>query len=304
MDSRTLTAAPFRLLDWRIDPARGALTPLAGGEPLRPDARAFQLLLHLAARPGVVISIDELLDEVWAGVVVSPDSVYQAITALRRMLGDDPKAPRYIATVPRQGYRLVATPQPDAVEPVAAAVVEPVAAVSPPPPSTPPTPAPPRPRRQFIAAALGLAAAGAALAVWAPWHAAAPGPLSIAVLPFMDLTDAMDQEPFADGMTEQLIDTLSHRPGWQIPALSRVLPYKGKDVPLAQIGRELGVQQVLEGSVRRSGDTLRVSTRLVRADNGFVAWSSSFDRPAADRLAVQADVATQVDRALGAALSR
>ncbi len=292
MDSRIATAAPFRLLDWRVDPARGLLTPLAGGEPLRPDARALQLLLHLAARPGVVVSIDELLDEVWTGVVVSPDSVYQAIAGLRRALGDDTKEPRYIATVTRQGYRLVATPVPDLeLPPAPAAMAEP--------------PAPPRrSRRGLVLAALGgVIAIAAGLAVLKPWQAAEADARSVAVMPFLDLTDAMDQEPFADGMTEQLIDTLSHRAGWKIPAFSRVLSYKGQDVTLTQLGRELRVRHLLEGSVRRSDNTLRVTARLVRVADGYVVWSSTYDRPASDRLGVQAEVAGEVGKALDQALT-
>lgn len=287
MDSRTLTAAPFRLLDWRVDPARGLLTPLLGGEALRLDARAFQLLLHLARHPGEVASIDELLDEVWAGVVVSPDSVYQAIASLRRALGDDAKEARYIATVPRQGYRLLATPLPDVDVPN----------------TMPPAPASPRWSRRQIAGALGgLAAIVAAAAALQSWQHPAADAYSVAVMPFLDLTDAMDQEPFADGMTEQIIDTLSHRPGWKIPALSRVFSYKGKETTLTQLGRELRVQHVLEGSVRRSDNTLRVSARLVRVDDGYVVWSSTYDRPGADRLAVQAEVAAAVGQAVGRAL--
>lgn len=295
MDSRIATAAPFRLLDWRIDPSRGLLTPLAGGEPLRLDARALQLLLHLAARPGVVVSIDELLDEVWAGVVVSPDSVYQAVAGLRRALGDDTREPRYIATVTRQGYRLVATPQPDVD---AAAVVAPpdTAAL----PSAPV--APPR-RRQWVVA-LGVGAIAAGGAAWLlPTLRPALDAHSVAVMPFLDLTDAMDQEPFADGMTEQIIDTLSRRPGWKIPAFSRVMAFKGQDTGLNQLGRELRVRHLLEGSVRRSGDTLRVSARLVRVDDGYVVWSSSYDRPAGDRLAVQAEVADAIGQALDKSFS-
>jgi len=291
MDSRTLTAAPFRLLDWRVDPARGLLARGDGGEPLRLDTRAFQLLLHLAARPGVVVSIDELLDEVWAGVVVSPDSVYQAVAGLRRALGDDTREPRYIATVPRQGYRLVATPLSDVDVPAA-----------PPVPSAPPAPKGSR-RRFQLAAALGLVAVAAGVAVLRPWQRPVADAHSVAVMPFLDLTDAMDQEPFADGMTEQLIDTLSHRPGWKIPAFSRVLSYKGKETTLTQLGRELNVRHLLEGSVRRSDATLRVSARLVRVDDGYVVWSSTYDRPAGDRLGVQAEVANEVGKALGQKLS-
>lgn len=293
MDSRVATASPFRLLDWRVDPVRGLLTPSQGGEPLRLDARSFQLLLSLAARPGVVVSIDDLLDEVWTGVVVSPDSVYQAVAGLRRALGDDTREPRYIATVPRQGYRLVATPVPDVDMPSAPAAVEPPA----PPPSR-------RSRRGAVVAALGgVIAIAAGLAVLKPWQAAEADARSVAVMPFLDLTDAMDQEPFADGMTEQLIDTLSHRPGWKIPAFSRVLSYKGQDVTLTQLGRELRVRHLLEGSVRRSDNTLRVSARLVRVADGYVVWSSTYDRPASDRLGVQAEVAGEVGKALDQALT-
>lgn len=302
MDSRIPTAAPFRLLDWRVDPMRGLLTPLAGGEPLRLDARAFALLLHLAARPGVVVSIDELLDEVWTGVVVSPDSVYQAVTGLRRALGDDAKEPRYIATVPRQGYRLVATPQPDQplTPPPPEAAAPPPTAVSAVPAGT----APARRARLPVSVGLVAAALAAGAMLWPRWRAPEPDPHAIAVMPFLDLTDAMDQEPFADGMTEQLIDTLSRHPGWKIPALSRVLTYKGKEVDAAQLGRDLGVRLLLEGSVRRSGDTLRVSARLVRIDNSFVVWSGAFDRSADNRLAVQAEVATAVGQAVGQAIDR
>jgi TolB-like protein/DNA-binding winged helix-turn-helix (wHTH) protein len=294
MDSRITTAAPFRLLDWRIDPARGLLSPAQGGEPLRLDARSFQLLLCLAARPGVVVSIDELLDEVWTGVVVSPDSVYQAVAGLRRALGDDTREPRYIATVPRQGYRLVATPLPDAELPPAPTAKEPPA----------PAPSPHRSRRRLVAGLGGaVVVIAAALALVKPWQGAEADARSVAVMPFLDLTDAMDQEPFADGMTEQLIDTLSHRPGWKIPAFSRVLSYKGKEVAMAQLGRELHVRHLLEGSVRRSENTLRVSARLVRVADGYVVWSSTYDRPASDRLGVQAEVAGEVGKALDQALT-
>src|SRR5208283_5628001 len=79
------------------------------GETARPEARTMRLLLCLAERAGDVVSIDDLLNQVWSGVNVSPDSVYQAVASLRRLLGDDPKQPTYIETVPRLGYRMVAT---------------------------------------------------------------------------------------------------------------------------------------------------------------------------------------------------
>src|SRR5689334_3943250 len=98
--------AKLRIGDWQVDPAAGQIS--RGGEVVRVEARTLRLLLELAEHPGQTVSLDQLLDRVWAGVIVTPDSVYQAVAALRRMLGDDPKRPRYIATVPRLGYRLVA----------------------------------------------------------------------------------------------------------------------------------------------------------------------------------------------------
>ena len=96
----------LRIGDWLVNPLSGEIA--RGEERVRLEARAMRLLVCLAARPGEVVSIDALLDEVWSGVVVTPDSVYQADAALRRLLGDDAKQPAYIVTVPRLGYRLVA----------------------------------------------------------------------------------------------------------------------------------------------------------------------------------------------------
>src|SRR5688572_2826718 len=102
-----LTTIPLRIGDWRLDPQLGQLS--RGAQVERLEARTLRLLQYLANRAGETVSIEELLDNVWSGVVVTQDSVYQAVTALRRLLGDDAKSPRYIATVPRLGYRLVAS---------------------------------------------------------------------------------------------------------------------------------------------------------------------------------------------------
>ena len=117
-----VTSIALQVGDWRVDPQLGQMT--RGPETVRLEARTQRLLLYLANRAGETVSIDELLDQVWSGVVVTQDSVYQAVTALRRLLGDDAKQPTYIVTVPRLGYRLIA--------PVHAAVEEPASAVSPP----------------------------------------------------------------------------------------------------------------------------------------------------------------------------
>ena len=121
---------------------------------------------------------------------------------------------------------------------------------------------------------------------------------SIAVLPFLDLTEGMKEEEFADGMTEELIDKLSKVPGLRVPAPTSSFYFKDKKMTVADIAKSLGVAYVLDGSVRKSGTRLRVAARLIRADNGYVAWTETYDRPFDDILMVQDDIAGEVTKAL------
>src|ERR1700678_3467666 len=114
---RTTTMTLLRIGTWCVNPISGQIS--RDGESARLEARTMRLLLCLADHAGEVVSIDDLLNQVWSGVMVSSDSVYQAVASLRRLLGDDPKQPAYIATVPRLGYRMVATVSPWAAEPIA-----------------------------------------------------------------------------------------------------------------------------------------------------------------------------------------
>jgi transcriptional activator of cad operon len=118
------------------------------------------------------------------------------------------------------------------------------------------------------------------------------------VLPFLDLTDKMSHEIFADGMTEELIDKFSKIPGLQVAPPTSSFYFKNKQVPVAEIAKRLGVAYVLDGSVRKSGPQLRVAARLIRADNGYVVWSETYDRPFSDLLKVQDDIAGEVTKAL------
>lgn len=288
----------LRIGDWHVNPASGQVS--RNGETAHLELRTLRLLLCLAEHAGEVVSIDELLDQVWAGVVVSPDSVYQAVASLRRTLGDDPRQPTYIATVPRLGYRLVATVNPADENSPSGANEHPAI-----------TPAPSR----HLRASLGwIAGAAACLALVAAFllqgmiahsrlasSGTAPQPQkSIAVLPFLDLTEGMKEEPFADGMTEELIDKLSKIPDLRVPSATASFYFKGKKIPVADIARFLGVMYVLDGSVRKSGARLRVATRLMRADNGYVVWSDTYDRPFDDILMVQDDIAGDVAKVLRA----
>jgi transcriptional activator of cad operon len=283
----------LRIGDWSVDPATGQMS--RGKESIRVEARTLRLLLCLAENAGEVVSIDELLNKVWSGVIVTPDSVYQAVTSLRRLLGDDPKNPTYIATVPRLGYRMIAPVGPCADQrgsPMVPAVVARRWA-----------------RLPVAGAALGLALIIAFIFIVKAGNdhrlgATTGAPQrSVAVLPFLDLTtQEMNEEYFADGMTEELIDKLSKIPGLRVPPPTSSFYFKGKQIPVADIAKSLAVTYVLDGSVRKSDATLRIAVRLIRADDGYVVWSETYDRPLDDKLKVQDDIAGEVAKALRATI--
>lgn len=112
----------------------------------------------------------------------------------------------------------------------------------------------------------------------------------------------MNEETFADRMTEELIDKLSKIQGFRLPGATSSFYFKGKKIPVADIAKTLGVAYVLDGSVRKSGTRLRVAARLIRADNGYVVWSETYDRTLDDILMVQDDIAGEVTKALSASI--
>jgi len=259
----------------------------------------MRLLVCLAEHAGEVVSIDELLKRVWSDVTVTQDSVYQAVTSLRRLLGDDPKQPTYIVTVPRLGYRMVATVSPWTDR------------------SSSSNDATTRGRRRAgilwgagVAFCLALVILVAFQVRWKVASKSQPASSavvaqprnSIAVLAFLDLTEGMKEEEFADGMTEELIDKLSRIPGLRVPPPTSSFYFKGKKIPVAEIAKAMGVAYVLDGSVRKSGGRVRVAARLVRADSGFVIWSETYERPWDDILMVQDDIAGEVTKALKASI--
>jgi len=121
---------------------------------------------------------------------------------------------------------------------------------------------------------------------------------SIAVLPFVDMSEHKDQEYFTDGLSEELIDMLTNVPDLRVPARTSSFYFKGKQTTIADIGKALGVAHVLEGSLRKSGDTLRVTAQLIRVDNGYHVWSESYDRKLEDVFKIQDEIANAVVTAL------
>ncbi len=300
-------SAPRSIGDWRVDPSTGEIS--RNGAVVKLEPRAMQLLLCLADRAGKVVSVQELLDTVWSDVIVTPDSVYQAVSALRRTLGDNSKDPEYIATLPRRGYRLVAS--------VGQAVEEDRVAPLPPAPPAPLALAgsPLRRHRTWLLVMLMLAGiyfgidrylqlersthAPSAASSSATAVAAFEPPLrSIAVLPFADLSEKHDQEYFADGIAEELLNALARIDELQVAARTSSFSFRNQNADIATIAHKLNVGAILEGSVRRDGTTIRVTVQLINAVNGFHLWSQTYDRNMTGILSVQSDVATAVAQQL------
>jgi TolB-like protein/DNA-binding winged helix-turn-helix (wHTH) protein/Tfp pilus assembly protein PilF len=299
----------IRIGAWRVDPALDEIS--RDGATVKLEPRAMRVLLCLAEHPGQVVSVDQLLDAVWKDVVVTPDSVYQAVAGLRRALGDTSKEPAYITNVLRRGYRLVASVAPWNDAPTASSPEEqpPEAArvsVSAIPATTH--------SRGWPRVVLVLAAA---LAIGYPvvrklWQSKQPstagqevsattagvGGASVAVLPFVDMSDKRDQEYFVDGLSEVLIDRLSMVPGLHVPGRVSSFYFKGKQATVPEIAKALGVAHLLEGTVRKAGNTLRITAQLVQVDNGYQVWSETFDRPLADVFKIQDEIAGAVVQVL------
>lgn len=276
----------------------------------------MRLLMCLAEHAGEVVGVEQLLDEVWKDVVVTPDSVYHAVAALRRVLGDDTKHPSYIANVLRRGYRLVApvTPwldTPGMAEAHAAAPEQP----------TPLPLAATRTASSFRRFGIVLAAALVCLfayfavdKLWPTKRAAvqrepnaastAVGDKSIAVLAFADMSEKKDQEYFSDGLAEELLNLLSKVPELHVAARTSAFSFKGKSDDIPTIAAKLHVANVLEGSVRKSGDHLRVTAQLIRADTGYHLWAESYDRRVDDVFKLQDEIASAVVKALKVTLLR
>jgi transcriptional activator of cad operon len=273
--------------EWMVHPALDSIS--RGTETQKLEPRAMRLLLCLANSPGEVVSIDRLLTEVWAGVVVGSASVYEAVSQLRKVLGDVDAQPTYIATVPRKGYRLVAPvrrPEP-AVIPAAETSTA----------GAPGIPVKPHRLRWIggVVAALIIVAVGIFASTRKSGEASGT---SIAVLPFVDMTVGKTEQPFCDGITEELSNWLTQMPTLRVVARRSASAFRDKQIDVREIGRLLGTANVLEGSLRRSGNLFRVSVQLIAAKDGYTIWSGTYESPLTDVIKIQEQMARQVASSL------
>ena len=266
--------------DWSVDPSRDVIRSDATETKLEP--RAMRLLCCLADPPGDVHTTDELLSKVWPGLVVGQNSLYQAIAQLRRALGDLEDGARYIETVPRKGYRLIA-------------------------PVTSPPPAPTwnwRPLAIGGAALVLVAVSGWVVSRWQTIGKTSSGQNpAIAVMPFLDLSAGAQEQVFAEGLTEELTNTLARIPGLKVTGRTSSRRAVADEQEPRKLGRVLGVAYLLQGSVRTSEGRVRVSARVVSTADGFQVWSNNYDRSRTGAIGVQTDIAREVVGSLKIQLS-
>jgi TolB-like protein len=261
----------FQFEGYTLDIARSSLRAADRDVQLRP--KSFEVLRYLVENADRLVTKDELIKAIWPNVVVTDESLTHCISEVRQAIGDSKQA--IIATVPRRGYRLVA----------------PVARLA----------------RNASAAPQPLPTADAQPA-WTDARQQAPSPLldrpSVAVLPFANLSGDAQQDYFSDGITEDIITELSRFPELLVIARNSTFRYKGQSVDIRQIGEELGARYVLEGSVRRSGNRVRITAQLIDAMTGAHRWAERYDRELHDVFAVQDEVARPIVTILAAHVNK
>jgi TolB-like protein/DNA-binding winged helix-turn-helix (wHTH) protein/Flp pilus assembly protein TadD len=293
---------------FEADPRLGELTKHGKRLPLQ--EQPFRLLAMLLERPGELVSREELRAKIWPQTIVDFDhGLNKAIAKIRDALGDSAENPRFIETVARRGYRFLADvavvqdgpPQTAAGDPAMQAHTGLLARAE----AGTSSRRPPRalPWRLF---GVGLALVLATAVSWMLYTSriSAPTIRSLAVLPLRNLSRDVSQDYFTDGMTEELITQLGQISSLRVISSTSVMHYRGVDKPLAEIARELSVQAVVEGSVLRSGDRVRITAQLIRVPADEQMWAQSYEGDLRDTLALQSKVAQAIAEQIQATLSR
>jgi TolB-like protein/cytochrome c-type biogenesis protein CcmH/NrfG len=229
-------------------------------ELVRLDPQVFDLLVYLIENRHRVVSKDDMLTAIWAGRIVSESALASRIYAARNAIGDTGKAQNLIRTASRKGFRFVGDVRVESSEDL---------------------PAPPKEDTTEPRPTVAL-----------------PDRPAIAVLPFQNMSGDPEQDYFSDGISEDIVTALSKLRWFSVVARNSSFAYKGKSIPLKQIGEELGVGYLVEGSVRRSGDRVRITAQLNSAATGGQLWAERYDRKLADVFAVQDEITQSIVAAI------
>ena len=251
----------------------------------------MELLLCLARHPGQSVAKEQLVQSVWPDTFVSDDAIKRCISDLRRAFQDDAREPRIIETIPKRGYRLVAPVEPANGTAQSGTVIETV-----PVPRAIGTSA----RRWWAAAAVGTIVLVAVLAIAVQRIRSANASISsihsIAVLPLQNLSADPTQEYFSDGMTDALITDLAQIGSLKVISRTSIMHYKKTEKSLPEIARELGVEGIVEGTVQRSGDRVRITAQLIQASSDKHLWANTYERDLHDTFALERDITDDIAR--------
>lgn len=294
----------FRLGPWKIEPLRGALSG-PNGEVRHLEPKVMEVLVLLAERPNELVTRDSLLNAIWDRHVSADQLLTRAISEIRRALDDHRDQPAYIETVPKRGYRLIGDIRP--IEDVKSPVVSDPIGSSP-------------PRRSRVAAIAVLFSIVLALAYFSYGKfAVVPDQdrkheqistgaqtigelddfaMSVAVLPFVNISNDPENEYFSDGLSEEIRNLLAEIPQLKVIGRTSSFSFKGTHEDLRVIGQLLGAKAILEGTVRKSGDEVRVTAELIDSSDGSRIWAGSYHRTMTDIFELQDDVAAAIIDAL------
>jgi TolB-like protein/DNA-binding winged helix-turn-helix (wHTH) protein/Tfp pilus assembly protein PilF len=292
----------YRVGDLVVDVGLQRVTGPAGDIEL--PKLSFDMLLALIRSAPDFITNDELATRVWAGIVVSPETVTKRVNLLREALGDDAANPRYIAGLRSRGYRIVAPvrgAQPESIAPEPARAADDADNTTAAQPPAPRTRVPLRWVAPIVAGLLAVIAFGSWLgrerpeaAEETPREATTTGETSVAVLAFENLSPSPDDAYLAVGIPEMVLDRLSAIPRLTVIASGSAFRLSDPALSAREIGQRLGASYLVLGSTQRAGDRLRVTARLVDTRSGTQIWSTQLDRGLADLFAIQDTIAAEV----------
>src|SRR6266849_9645194 len=308
MEAVPPSRGPIRFGAFEVDLRAGELRK--HGIRIKLQEQPLQILQQLLERPGEVVTREELQKHIWpADTFVDFDhGLYSAVQRLRDALGDTAETPRYIETLPRRGYRFIAsiTNEIFVEAHVASASVEaPASVVS----------DSPVPRRRLgipmlvatgvilVALPFALTFREGSLRERLLGKPAVPSIHSIAVLPLQNLSNDPSQEYFADGMTDALITDLAQIGSLKVISRTSTMHYKKSDKTMPEIARELNVDGIVEGTVQRSGDRVRITAQLIHGPSDKHLWANSYERDARNVLSMESEIAGAIANQIQARLT-
>lgn len=291
-DKLETSQSAFRVGSWIVEPSTSRIRRSEAEVKLEP--KVMEVLCYMADRQGKLITRENLEADVWTGTVVGYDALTATIIKLRKALHDNPKNPRYIETLPKKGYRLIAKVHRGKQLSSNSSL-------------------PNKKKFSLSQAILLLVLISGSITGWfylgeknneltpkenQATQALAPDKPTIAVLPFTNLNQQAKQNYFSDGITEDLATDLSGVLGLYVIARRSTNTYRGKTVEIEKVSKELNVDYIVEGSVQNSGKQIRVNARLINAKTNHQIWAERYDRKLKDIFSVQDDISNKILTAL------